>query len=484
MKTNKASKTPSIYWHDYETFGANPKYDRPVQFAGIRTDLDLNIISDPLVIYAKPASDYLPHPEACLITGITPQLALEKGLAETEFMQKILAEFSQTNTCVAGYNSIRFDDEITRYSLYRNLYDPYAREWQNGNSRWDIIDLVRVCYALRPDGINWPKKDDGTPSFRLEDLTAANQISHEGAHDALSDVTATIELAKLIKTKQPKLYDFYFQHRNKRLVANLLDVENIKPVLHTSSMYPVEYYCTALVAPLLQHPTNNNGIIVFDLRHDPSDLINLSAEEIRQRLYTRQEDLPEGQKRIPLKTVHINKCPVIVPAHIDTFVENRLMINKVESHAHLETLRNTSELKKKLISVFEENPFEAETDPDFQLYGGAFFSSSDKSAMEKIHRTKPADLIDNTFYFDDERIETLLFRYRARNFPHTLTAEEQQTWQEFRQQRLNSEIQGMLSLEEYYATINELKSQENLSPEKNQVLKALESYGEIILENM
>lgn len=481
MSKYKSQNQPSIYWHDYETFGANPKTDRPVQFAGIRTDLDLNIISEPLMVYAKPADDFLPHPQACLITGITPQHALKHGIPETEFMQRILQEFSQANTCVAGYNSIRFDDEITRYSLYRNLFDPYAREWQNGNSRWDIIDLVRVCYALRPDGINWPKHPDGKPSFRLEQLTAENNIAHEGAHDALSDVTATIALAKLIKSKQPKLYDYYFQHRNKKLIAQLLDIDNIKPVLHTSSMFPSEYCCTALIAPLLKHPTNNNGVIVFDLRYDPQVLIDLDADEIRTRLYTKKEDLPEGIERIPLKTVHINKCPVIVPAKIDTFTEQRLQIDKEKSQQHLKLLRNAKGLQEKLTEVFEVNPYEAETDPDFSLYGGAFFTASDKKLMEEIHRLDPIKLALKPFNFQDDRLNTLLFRYRARNYPNTLLESEKTSWDEFRHKRLSQpENPAILSQKEYLSLIKQLKSDELTTNSQQEILDELLKYLSLI----
>ena len=137
--------TSSIFWYDYETTGINPRCDRPLQVAGIRTDEALNEVGEALNIYCRPSDDILPHPAACLVTGIDPQRLQQSGLDEGEFMTRVHAALSAPGTCGAGYNSLRFDDEVTRYSLYRNFFDPYAREWQGGNSRWDLIDLVRTA---------------------------------------------------------------------------------------------------------------------------------------------------------------------------------------------------------------------------------------------------------------------------------------------------------------------------------------------------
>jgi len=484
MGFKRSNNSPTIYWHDYETFGANPKTDRPAQFAGIRTDLDLNIIGEPLVIYAKPARDFLPHPEACLITEITPQHAAKHGLPETTFIAKILKEFSQPNTCVAGYNSIRFDDEFTRYTLYRNLYDPYAREWQNGNSRWDIIDLVRVTNALRPDGIEWPERETGVPSFRLEELTKANSISHDSAHDALSDVYATIAMAKLIKEKQPRLYDYAFQHRNKRKVAELLDMDNMKPVLHTSSMFPAEIHCTTLVVPLIQHPRNSNGVVTYDLRQDPTELLSLNAENIRKRLYTPTSELAEGQSRIALKTIHINKCPIVVPAKLDDKIEQRLQIDKDLCLKHLTQLRKSEELVDKLVEVFDDNPFPDEENPDYALYSGAFFSEYDKTLMRKLHSFKPESLIDKSFDFEDERLDLLYFRYRARNYPEHLLEEEKINWQHYCRDKLLSTDSVSLNYTEFSAIIDSHLQSAEISDKQKSVLKTLKLYGEELISSL
>jgi len=295
LGNKKADPMDSIYWYDYETFGIDPRRDRIAQFAGIRTDEDLNVIAEPVNILCRAADDVLPQPEACLVTGLTPEQTRSQGLIEAEFMARIEQEFATPGTCVTGFNNIRFDDEFTRYGLYRNFFDPsYAREWQNGCSRWDIIDMVRITRALRPDGINWPVSDDGIPSNRLELITAANGISHQAAHDALSDVYATIAVAKLIRDKQPRLYDYIYQHRQKHQLAQLLNLAKAQPVLHASGMYPSEICNTAMVLPLAPHPKNKNGIIVYDLRYDPQPLIDLDVNAIRERLYTPKDALPES----------------------------------------------------------------------------------------------------------------------------------------------------------------------------------------------
>ncbi len=433
------SKTQNtLFWHDYETFGANPAKDRPSQFAGIRTDMDLNIIEEPVTFYCKLANDYLPSPEAILITGITPQLANQKGMPEAEFMDKVHQQFSQENTCVVGYNSIRFDDEVSRYGFYRNFFDPYAREWQNGNSRWDIIDLVRACYAFRPDGINWPQKEDGSPSFKLEQLTVANGLSHEKAHDAMSDVYATIGMAKLIKSVQPKLFDYYFSLRKKQEVSKLIDVLEMKPLVHVSSKISALNGCTTLIAPLAYHSTNKNAVICVNLAMDVTPLIELTAEQIRERMYTRRDDLAEDELPIGLKQIHINKSPFLAGAKTLTD-ENaaRLDIDKAFAREQYKKLRQHPEIREKLVAVFDLHSDREITDPDLQLYSGGFFSHADKAKMEMIRNTKPMNLAALELTFDDERLPEMLFRYRARNYPETLNDSELMRWREFCQPRLN-----------------------------------------------
>lgn len=476
----------SLYWHDYETFGIDPRRDRPSQFAGVRTDLNLNVIDDPLVVYCKPPADYLPHPEACLLTGISPQLAESKGVNEAEFCHLIHEQLAQPNTCSLGYNSIRFDDEVTRNCLYRNFYDPYAREWQNGNSRWDLIDVVRATKALRPDGITWPVDKEGRPSLKLEELTKANGIAHEAAHDALSDVHATIALAKLIKTVQPKLYQFLWQNRTKTEVLKLLQFGSFNPVVHLSGRYPNLNHSMAVVLPICKHPTNTNGILVYDLSIDPAPMISLSIEEIRQRIFTATVNLPEGVERIPLKTVHINKCPVLAPVSVlKPDDQLRLAIDLARCYANIDKIKATQGLTEKIAAVFSEHKFAdpgQETDPDLAIYSGGFFSDADKQKMAKIRITPPDQLAQLPLQFTDSRLTEMLFRYRARNYPELLFADEISKWREFCANRITGHQQGGgITLAEYCSHLTRLRA-ENSGNET--FLKELEDFAMVKISSL
>ncbi len=433
----------TILWHDYETFGGDPRCDRPCQFAALRTDFDLNVVDDPVEIFCKPAPDFLPDPVSVSITGITPQHALANGVTEAEFTARIAREFMEAGTCGAGYNSLRFDDEVTRCLLYRNFYDPYEREWKNGNSRWDLIDLLRMTQALRPDGIHWPVYEDGSPSFRLEELTKANNIEHTGAHDALVDVRATIAMAKLVKEKQPKLFEYMFTLRSKHKVLPLLDLAKQEPVVHASRMFAASKGCLALVLPLCKHPQNPNGIVVADLLSSPASWMKLDAETLRERLFKRTEDRAEGEERIPLKTIHINRCPAVAPINVLTpAVIARYALDMDAVYRHRQELLAEPGLAARVRAVFEDSGREAKTDPDAMLYSGGFFDDHDRRLAEKVRQLQPAQLATTPFPFHDARLPELLFRYRARNFPDTLNPDEQGRWREYCRKRLLGEIRG------------------------------------------
>ncbi|WP_067514524.1 exodeoxyribonuclease I [Endozoicomonas ascidiicola] len=473
----------SFYFHDYETFGTNPALDWPAQFAGIRTDSELNEIGEPLNIYCRLPEDHLPNPEACLITGLTPQAVNAQGMVEPEFIQRIHRELMEPGTCALGYNTLRFDDEVTRNILYRNFYDPYAREWQNGNSRWDLIDLVRMVAALRPEGIQWPKREDGFTSFKLEHLTKENGLDHGSAHDALSDVRATTALARLIRQKQPKVYQFYLANRGKREVAGLLNTAQRNMVAHVSGMFGAQRNNLAIVMPLLDHPLNRNGVVVYDLSIDPEPLLNLSADDVRSRLYTPTNQLPEGEQRIPLKTIHLNKCPVVAPLKVlKPEDQDRLEIDLATCERNRQRLIDDPGLSAKLRDVFSQRPEGGQTDPDQMIYSGGFFSPADRDEMNRIHGVKPEALSDLGLHFQDKRLEEMLFRYRGRHFSETLDEDERVRWNQYCRERLSGQLhqsnEPVLTYERFWQIWEEKNQSEDVqqSTSKIELLKHLAEY--------
>ncbi|MGL4668741.1 MAG: exodeoxyribonuclease I, partial [Saezia sp.] len=425
---------------------------------------------------------------SCLITGITPQHCLQQGLPEHEFAARIEHELATPHTIGVGYNTIRFDDEVTRFMFWRNLIDPYAREWQNGCGRWDIIDLVRTAYALRPEGIEWPCHEDGSLSLKLEDLSKANGLMHDAAHDALSDVRATIALAKLIKEKNPKLFEFCLKLRQKDPVAKELGLpttlQSARPFLHVSGMFPATQGCLSVMWPLAMHPSNKNELLAWDLRFDPSELTQLNAQEIKLRLFTKTDALPEGVSRLPVKGVHLNRSPVVI-SHLKTLSEaqaKRWGIDMQTIFDHAYKAQSLPDMTAIWEDVYQRDAASEFPDVDEDLYGG-FIGNDDRRRLGYARLLSPDELAVERTGFDDGRLSELLLRYRARNFPETLSQEEKLLWHEHCKNRLLNGVSASLTLSQMQDMLDELMmAREGMDDEKTEreikILEALYDYME------
>ena len=464
LSAHEDASMSTIFWYDFETTGTNPRSDRALQVAGLRTDENLQPIGQPLNIYCRLSDDILPHPMASLITGISVE-DMQSGLHEADFFARLHQELSQPGTCIAGFNSVRFDDELTRYGLYRNFYDPYAHEWQNSNSRWDILDALRCAWALRPEGINWPKNAEGRHSFRLELLTAANGIEHGQAHDALADVQATIAMARLLKDKQPQLYEYLFQLRRKQEVQSRLQIG--VPCVHISGRFVVERNCLGIVLPLCQHPTNPNAVICADLQSDPSTLLTTSAEQLAQQFFTSNAALAaQGLTPAPLKVIQVNRCPVIAPISVLRPQDiERLQINTQQWQLHQQQLlAQLPDVVNTINQAFTSHKYpEQTTDPEQMLYAG-FINSRDRNLCQQVQQSSPEQLANRKWQFDDQRLPELLFRYQARNFTDSLNDAQQQQWHSFCQQRLHESSAGApLTIDGFYQELQQLTQEQQNS---------------------
>jgi exodeoxyribonuclease-1 len=476
--------TPTMLWYDYETTGTDAARDRPAQFAALRTDMDLRPIGDPATLYCAPAPDVLPHPEACLITSIAPQDALRDGMIEAEFAGAVHELLAEPGTCSAGYNSIRFDDEVNRNLFYRNFFDPYEHCWKNGNSRWDIMDLARACHALRPDGIEWPLRDDGSPSFKLEHLAQANGLEQARAHDATSDVIATVGLARLLRERQPRLYEWCFALRHKRAVVAKLAgaLAARQPLLHVSHKYAAQRGCLAMIVPLAEHPVREGSFIVADLDVDPDTWTDLDPDDLMERMFTPRADLPEDMQRPPIKEVHANRSPFVAPIetlhNVDT---RRIALDPDLCLANLKKIRTVDRLAERIRHAFASRaPRHSDgQDPELMLYSG-FASDADRKRFNEVRATPPERLGVSEFSFGDPRYDELLFRYRARNWPDSLDADEGERWRAFVRDKLARESDPRtLTLAQYFATIARLRTEIPPGPQQA-LLDRLQAWGEAV----
>lgn len=463
----------TFLWHDYETFGIQAYRDRPAQFAAIRTDTELNEISHPILMYCQPASDFLPDPQSCLMTGITPQICLEHGIAEHKFAHQIKSIMSKPNTIGVGYNTMYFDDEITRFMFWRNLIDPYAREWQNNCGRWDLLNVVRTMYALRPQSMQWSFKENGIPSFKLAEITKANNLVHEIAHNALSDVRATIALARLIRNKQPRLFNFCLAlHKKERVVIEIDLPQFNKPFLYISGIFPAKQGCVGLVWPLSIHPINKNHLIVWDLRYSPKRLLTMEPENVRACLLN---SLPGKTINLPIKSVYLNKSPIVI-SNLKVLSSSRALeldidINKTLRHADLAASINDMTEFWKIVFRYEKKIM---IDVDEDLYSN-FINKNDRHKLTQLKTLLPQKLTKTKFSFDDTRLEELVFRYRARNFFHSLTDQEIHRWEQYRINRLYDGKNNARTLNQVFENIKQLSK--NVNDQDKKILIDLYNYA-------
>jgi exodeoxyribonuclease-1 len=470
----------SFYFYDLETSGINPREARIMQFAGQRTDMNLKPIGEPQNVLIKLSDDVVPEPDAILITGITPQKTISEGITEAEFLKLFHDEVATPGTIFVGYNSVRFDDEFMRFLHYRNFYDPYEWQYTDGKSRWDLLDVVRMTRALRPDGIEWPVDSKGKPTNRLELLTKVNGIDHKDAHDALADVVAVIELAKLIKGKQPDLFEYLLKLRDKKTISEL--VEKGQPFIYSSGKYPSEFEKTTAVVSIAKHP-KRQGALVFDLRHDPTPYATMSPAELAEAWRWKRDDT---SPRLPVKTMQYNRCPAVAPLGVlDEKSAKRLKLSMKTIEQNLKKLKSVNLVPNvlealELLDKQQQTSFlQDELDVDARLYDN-FIGDADKSSCRVVRAADAAELANLDLEFKDDRLEALLPLYKARNFPKSLSDEERVAWEQFRQRKLLGGKQSS-RLARFFNRLGELAERPNLSAQDQYLLEELQLYGQSIV---
>lgn len=481
------NKQSTFFIYDYETFGLNPSSDRPAQFAGIRVNHALCPIEKKFLFCQIP-NDYLPDPESVLITGITPQYTLKYGLKESEFAHHISKIFNVPNTCIMGYNNVRFDDEFSRHIFYRNFIDPYLWSYNNGNSRWDILPVIKAFYVLCPNKIKWPINKKNKISFKLNDLTYANSIRHPNAHDAMSDVLATLEIMKLLHKKEPELFHFLYNYRTKNQIKKIIKFDLIYPLIFISNN--INNTCNnfiKLLLPISWHPTNCNVLITYDLDGIFDNLSELNINELYHNLISNIENIQDLFKKIPLQLIKLNSCPILIPINLIKkyfslnycnpelilwYKNTTKKINLIQQKIKCNCIRKKINMFYKTIEYYLKNQKKyLNNHVDNKLYNG-FFNFQDQQIIKTIRKTSTAELSKIKINSNDIRLKSLLFFYKARNFPYSLDNNEQKKWIIYK----NKLIFNSKKYENYAETIEKLIFSHQKNSKKIKLLNNLKIY--------
>jgi exodeoxyribonuclease-1 len=433
------SKT--FFFYDLETSGLSAQEDRIMQFAGIRTDMDLNQIDEPFNMLVKLNDDTLPSPEALMVTGITPQQTVDDGYSEAEFSRILASDVFKPDTIIVGFNNIRFDDMFIHHLLWRNFYDSYEWSWKEGRSRWDLMDVVRMTRALRPEGIEWPVDEKGEPTNKLELISKANNIGHFKAHDALSDVQALIAITKLIRDKQPQLYEYLLKMRDKKEIKKLVNLDNKQPFVYVSGRFDSAFNKATVVFPLTSG--KNGNVVVYDLRCDPTPFLNLNQIDLAKKLYaTWQERQADDFVKIPVKELQYNRAPAVAPLSVLTQTDgwNKIKLDEITIENNKKILLSAPGFAENIRTVFENREeYKKSSDPEAQLYDG-FVPDIDKLRIETVRNATERELADFHPSFTDERLDPLLLHYKARNFPKSLAEDEVTEWEKWRVARISANL--------------------------------------------
>lgn len=463
----------TFFFYDLETSGLSGRHDRIMQFAGQRTDMDLNPVGEPVNVLVALNDDTLPSPDALMVTGITPQQTVADGYTEAQFAQLLLEEVFTEDTIAVGFNNIRFDDEFVRHLLWRNFRDPYEWSWRDGRSRWDLLDVVRMTRALRPDGIQWPVVD-GKATNRLELITKENGIDHMKAHDALSDVEALIDVTRLIRDKQPQLYEYLLKMRDKKEVQKLVNLDNKQPFVYTSGRFDADYHKTTVAFPLTAG--KNGNVVVYDLRIDPTPFIDMDSKELAKKMYaTWEERQAEGFVGLPTKELQYNRAPAVAPLGVLEQGDgwNRISIDKETVEKHKSILLGAPHFAENIRSLYENKPeFKKSPDPEAQLYDG-FLNDADRLRVQSIGQANEATLADLHPEFQDERLDQLLLHYKARSYPKSMSADESAAWEKWRVKHLQDQLPA-------FAKSMERLSRQELTDQQQFIIQELQLWLESV----
>ena len=461
---------PNLVFYDFETCSSNVSYGQIIQAAAVLVNDNFQEL-DRYEGRCKLSPGVIPEAMALLVNKTTPKILKETNLSHYQMIRQMIDKFKQwKNSTFIGYNSINFDEEFLRRTLFKNLEYPYLTN-TNGNERGDLFSLARACHLYYPDCIKTPISDKNNPVFKLEKLAPMNNIKHDQAHSAMGDVLATIEIAKLLNKKAPNVWKASLMTTNKDKSFQLIKEEQ----LFCTDFFYYGKSVPFVLTFVCQHPRWTYPMC-FDLKADPSYYFNLSIKELKKEL---------DKKPKVIRTIKHKKHPIIMNSsygmNFDSY--KQLGVKKLKERAKL--IRDNKEFAKKVSAILDDDAREKqESESQVDVYAEEtiykkFTSDYDNKIMPEFHKVDWKDKFSVLQKFKDERMQYFGKKILYEESPQSLPKDEYNSvHKEVALRVLSTNEEKWNTIPRTYSEIDTLRNKFKDDKDKLKSLEEINSYIE------
>ncbi len=406
---------PNYVFYDFETCSSNVSYGQIIQAAAVLVNDNFQEL-DRYEGRCKLSPGVIPEAMALLVNKTTPKMLKETNLSHYQMIRQMMDKFNQwKNSIFIGYNSIEFDEEFLRRTLFKNLEYPYLTV-TNGNERGDLLGLARAAHLYYPDCIKTPISDRNNPLFKLEKLAPMNNIKHDEAHSAIGDVIATIEIAKLLSKKAPNVWKASLMTTNKDKCFEIIKNE----ALFCTNFFYGGKAIPFILTYLCTHPWSYP--FCFDLKADPSYYFKLSKKELKKEIF--------DVKPKVMRTIKHKKHPIIMNASYGVNFDSYKQLGLAKLKERAKLIRNNKDFANKVSAILEDDINEKnELDSQLDVYAEEsiykkFATNEDNKIMSEFHKTNWKEKFSVIQKFKDERFQYFGKKILYEENPDSLPKEE------------------------------------------------------------
>ena len=405
----------NFVFYDFETSSSNKYWGQIIQIGAVLTNDNLEEL-DRFDARSRLSPGIIPEAMALIVNKTSPSMLKKSNLSHYEMIRQFVDTLKRWGKATyIGFNSIEFDEEFLRCTLFQTLEYPYLTS-TNGNTRGDVLGLARAANLYYPNTLKNSVNEKGNDVYKLDQMAPLNGIEHSDAHSAIGDVQATIGIAKIISNKAPNVWKASLltldKNQSLKLIQNELYFCTNEYFYGRSRPYVQTYVC--------QHP-QYQWPLCFDLRHDPAPYLDMPISELKVAM-----------KKQPkfIRTLRHNKHPVIMnPTYGERFEEYRIIGSK-QLEIRAKMIKNNKEFAAKLGSIKnseaeekEQNKSQEDIYNEESIYA-KFTSADDNKVMPQFHNVDWKKKLEIITKFKDERLKYFGKKLIYMEKPEVLTKSE------------------------------------------------------------